>query len=228
MTLQYPRGHFGSTSTYFATQYQLAQTTNRFYCSCVPRVSSTGTTPRWDDLYESASGQSGYFSTRQAAQAGYSPQLLIYYMLKGRLQRAGRGLWRIVHFPLTDHEDLVPPWLWSNQRGVFSHETALRLHDVSDLLPDQTQMTLPASWSKRRLQPPPRIWLSYADLTPGEIMWSGPVPITTLPRTLRDCIAAHLQPEPLRQAIGQGLNQGLLREAEGQQLLAMVNQGDSE
>ena len=26
-------------------------------------------------------------------------------------------------------------WLWSEQAGVFSHQTALALHDLSDILP---------------------------------------------------------------------------------------------
>jgi hypothetical protein len=43
----------------------------------------------------------------------------------GRLRRLRRGLYRLVHFPLTEHEDLAALWLWSGQAGVFSHETAL-------------------------------------------------------------------------------------------------------
>ncbi len=42
-----------------------------------------------------------------------------------------RGVYRLVHFPVGDHEDLTAVWLWSEREGVFSHETALALHDLS-------------------------------------------------------------------------------------------------
>ena len=32
--------------------------------------------PNWNRLYEMASGQDGHVTTQQAAEAGYSPQLL--------------------------------------------------------------------------------------------------------------------------------------------------------
>jgi hypothetical protein len=42
-------------------------------------------------------------------------------------RRAGVPLafvYRIVHFPAGEHEDLTTIWLWSDGAGVFSHETA--------------------------------------------------------------------------------------------------------
>jgi len=35
-----------------------------------------------------------------------------------------RGIHRLVYFPAGQHEDLVALWLWSEQAGVFSHDTA--------------------------------------------------------------------------------------------------------
>lgn len=87
---------------------------------------------RWNQLYACASAQEGLFSTRQAAEAGYSPQLLAKYLANGRVVRIRRGVYRLVHFPAGDHEDLVTVWLWSDRAGVFSHETALALHQLSE------------------------------------------------------------------------------------------------
>src|SRR5579863_8308772 len=100
----------------------------------MPRPASSGTTPDWDRLYETAAAQAGYVSLTQSLEAGYSRQLLRHYVKEGRLERAGRGIYRIVHYPIGENEDLVPLWLWSNQAGIFSHETALMLHQLSDAL----------------------------------------------------------------------------------------------
>ncbi len=102
--------------------------------------------PNWDRLFESAVGQDGHFTTKQAEEAGYSPQLLAKYLKNGRVFRVRRGVYRIVHFPAGEHEDLATLWLWSEKAGVFSHETALMLHQLSDALPRKVNLTLPAAW----------------------------------------------------------------------------------
>src|SRR5215471_6443146 len=116
----------------------------------MPRRAASGSRPSWDRLYETAEAQAGYVTQRQAAAAGYSPQLVRYYVRVRRLERAGRGIVRLVHFPAGDNEDLVTAWLWSEQKGVFSHETALMLHRLSDALPAKRHMTVPRGWVRRR------------------------------------------------------------------------------
>lgn len=99
--------------------------------------------PDWDALFDVAQSQMGYFTTEQAAAAGYSPQLLHKYLANGRASRVRRGIYRLVHFPASEHEDLVTLWLWAEQVSVFSHEAALALHDLSDALPSRVHMTVP-------------------------------------------------------------------------------------
>src|SRR5687768_2373690 len=91
--------------------------------------------PDWNRLYETAVGQEGLFTSLQAADAGYSAQLLVHHVRSGRVLRVRRGIYRIVHFPAGEHEELVAAWLWSERAGVFSHQTALALHELSDVLP---------------------------------------------------------------------------------------------
>src|SRR3954471_18756408 len=120
--------------------------------------------PDWGALFSIAEAQSGYFTTAQAAGAGYSLPLLHKYLANGRVLRVRRGFYRLVHFPASEHEDLVVLWLWTGQAGVFSHETALALHDLSDVLPSKVHMTVPASWRSRRLRVPPGLVLHHADV----------------------------------------------------------------
>jgi predicted transcriptional regulator of viral defense system len=180
----------------------------------MPRRSASGAHPAWDRLYESAAAQAGYVTQAQAAEAGYSPQLVAYYVHDGRLERVGRGLLRLVHFPPNDNEDLVILWLWSGKAGVFSHETALMLHDLSDALPAKRHMTVPLAWAKKRLRLPQGLALHFADLPKKARSWVGATPVTTPLRTIVDCQAASVAVDLIRQAIEQGVRRGLFDRSE--------------
>lgn len=91
-------------------------------------------------------------------------------------------------------------WLWSEQAGVLSHQTALSLHGLSDVLPAQVHLTLPDAWRRRRFRVPADVVLHHADVAPEERSWFGPVPATSASRTLSDCAKSGLSPELLRQA----------------------------
>src|SRR5690606_6822362 len=152
--------------------------------------------PDWDHLFQIAAAQDGLFTTRQAAAAGYSPQLLAHHLGAGRMLRVRRGVYRLVHFPAGDHEDLTAIWLWSEQERVFSHQTALALHALSDALPSHVHLTLPASCRKRRLRAPAGVVLPFDDVRASERRWFGPVPATPPLRPLEDCAVRNTLASP--------------------------------
>jgi predicted transcriptional regulator of viral defense system len=170
--------------------------------------------PSWDRLFETASAQEGYFTTRQAAEAGYSPQLLLKYIRAGRVTRAQRGIYRLVHFPAGEHEDLVATWLWSERAGIISHQTALALHGLSDALPAHLHLTLPAAWRRRRFRVPAGVVLHHADVSPDDRTWFGAVPATSAQRSLNDCAREGMSPDLLRQAARQAIRRGLVATTE--------------
>jgi predicted transcriptional regulator of viral defense system len=188
-----------------------AQNLSLAYVSCVPKAVRE---PSWDRLFETAAGQQGLFTTKQAAEAGYSPQLLIHHLHAGNVVREQRGIYRLVHFPAGDHEDLVAAWLWSEQAGVASHETALALHGLSDVLPAHLHITLPMAWRRRRFRVPAGVILHHADVPHEDRGWFGPVPTTNARRSLNDCARDGLSPELLQQAAQQALRRGLVTRAE--------------
>lgn len=165
--------------------------------------------PSSDRLYETAAAQEGYFTTSQAAHAGYSSQLLARHLNSGNIVRVRRSIYRLVHFPPGENEDLVVVWLWSDRKGVFSHETALSMHQLSDVLPPRIHLTTPALWRRRRLRVPQRVVLHYRDLSEGERTWAGAFPVTSAARTVLDCAADRVEPLLVRQAIADGLDRGL-------------------
>jgi predicted transcriptional regulator of viral defense system len=170
--------------------------------------------PNWDRLFETALGQEGLFTTAQAAEAGYSPQLLVHHVRTGRIVRLQRGVYRVVHFPAGEHEALVAAWLWSDRTGVISHQTALALHGLSDALPARVHLTLPSAWRHRRFRTPVEVVLHHADVLSEERSWFGAVPATNPKRTLNDCACEALSPELLRHAAQQALRRGLVVKTE--------------
>jgi predicted transcriptional regulator of viral defense system len=166
--------------------------------------------PDWNRLFEIAAGQEGLFTTQQAAEAGYSPQLLVHYVRIGRVARVRRGIYRLVHFPAGEHEDLVALWLWFYRQGVFSHQTALTLHELSDALPSRVHLTLPTAWRHRRFRVPAGVVLHHADVSESERAWHGAIPVTSPKRTLSDCANEQFSPEFLGQALQQALSRGLI------------------
>jgi predicted transcriptional regulator of viral defense system len=170
--------------------------------------------PNWQSLYDTAASQEGLFTTRQAAAAGYSDPLLAHYQKVGRIARIRRGIYRLVHFPSGDQEELVTAWLWTDAMGVLSHQTALALQGLSDALPGQIHLTLPLMWRQRRLRVPDGLVLHYADVPSQDRSWNGAVPVTSTRRTLNDCAFEGLSPDLLRQATKQALTRGLVTKAE--------------
>ncbi len=187
---------------------------------CVARIPRTKRSPDWDSLFVVAQEQDGYFTTTQASQSGYSRPLLHKHLASGKMVRARRGIYRLVHFPVSDHEDLVVFWLWTEQAGVFSHETALALHDLSDALPGKVHLTVPPSWRRRRLRVPAGLVLHFADVGEVDRASYSAVPLTAPLRTLRDCIEANVAADLVRQAIVQARRRGIVSAKDEARLLS--------
>lgn len=167
--------------------------------------------PSWDGLYAVAEVQQGCFTREQAREAGFSDQLLQSHLKSGTIERLYRGIYRLTRFPSSgrDQEDLVVVWLWSLSAGVFSHETALRLHGLSDALPARIHLTLTREWEHRRLKPPPGVTLYFGDFSPADCTFVGSVPVTIPARSINDVAAAHGDDGVIEAAVRQAIQRGL-------------------
>jgi predicted transcriptional regulator of viral defense system len=170
--------------------------------------------PDWRSLYELAIAQGSYFRSAQVARFGFSAQLLRAHVLSGRLVRLRRGIYRVAHLPAPAQSDLIELWLWSGERAVFSHETALAMYGISDALPSRIHMTVPRAWERRRLAVPRLAVLHHADLPDSDRTWIDFVPVTTPARTLRDIVDAGVDPQIIDQAIADGLAKKLFGRAD--------------
>ncbi|WP_437924924.1 hypothetical protein WMF37_38755 [Sorangium sp. So ce291] len=170
-----------------------------------------------DRLYDVVSAQAGYFTLAQAVEAGFVAATQVETEL--RVERCGGDVFRLVQFPPSEHEDLVILWLQTEKQGVFSHDTALALHQLSDILPSRRHVTVPSGW-----EPPSNARLDrgtvlhHAEVGPSEIAWMSPIPLTKPLRTIRDCIEKGVSPEIIEQAISEALARGMITQTEVQDL----------
>ena len=178
--------------------------------------------PAWQRLYATAEPQAGLFTLTQAEACGYSSQHLQKHLRAGRILRVQRGIYRLTQFPAGEHEELVAYWLWSDRAGVFSHETSLFLHDLSDVLPGKVHLTVPMAWRTRRLRIPDGLVLHHEDLAGPARTWVEVVPVTTARQAITECIIAHVSPELIEQAIRQARQRGLISSEDGRSLSSQL------
>lgn len=142
-----------------------------------------------DTLYLLAEEQDGYFTARQASKRGIDPTALTKAVLRGRLERLSRGVYRMVQFPAHERAQLWEAVFWPQLRsdvtGVLSHHSALLLNELSDVNPAQVHITLPKPFILRR-EPPKWLAVHRAELDPNDVELINGLPATTLRRTLSD------------------------------------------
>jgi predicted transcriptional regulator of viral defense system len=170
-------------------------------------------------LYALAAEQGGYFTARQALAVGYAYPEQHYHVAHGNWERVARAVFRLGDFPRPERDDLVVLSLLSHDRSshpqaVFSHETALALHDLSDVNPARLHLTVPPGF-RRQLQAHTMV---HRGLVPPE-EWEehDGYRITTPLRTLTDVAASRASWTYLETAVRDALLRGLVRR---RQLLA--------
>jgi len=89
---------------------------------------------------------SGIFDTAQAIQAGVSKTALGQLVISGVLQRVAHGRYA----RMDDLPDELSILQQRSKKIIFSHETALFLHDLAERTPIQHSLTIP---SDRKLSP---------------------------------------------------------------------------
>lgn len=110
-------------------------------------------------LFQVALPQQGYFTAKQAKEAGYTDAVHGYHIANGDWERAYRGIYRLKMFPPAVWPELVVWSLWTRGRddqpvAVFSHETALQLS--KGLYPggERLHVTVPRGFRKGVPTPP--------------------------------------------------------------------------
>src|SRR5262249_10239612 len=124
-----------------------------------------------------------------------------------------RGIFRLHSYPLPDRADLVVLSLMSHDRSsqpqaVFSHETALALHDLSDVNPARIHLIVPPTF-RRHL--PAQVVIHRGIVPPEESEQRDGYRVTTPWRTLLDIAESSTSWPHLAMAVQQALRRGLVR-----------------
>jgi len=161
-----------------------------------------------DLLYEIAEGQAGYLTAEQAITAGVPRSTLGYHAGEaGTLERVETGVYRLRRFPTTPHGHIVAGWLGlARADAVVSHDSALEMRDLSDIIADEVHVTLPRD--KRGLHIPDGVRAHFTT-RPVERSRVLGVPVTSVERTIADQIRGRGWTEQVDLSISQATRRGL-------------------
>lgn len=149
--------------------------------------------------------QAGYFTAAQALEAGYSYQAQKYHADAGNWVRIDRGIFRLPEWP-ADPDDVFVRWtLWSDGRGVVSHDSALAIHGLSDVDPVQVHLTVPTGFGAVDEMVALHVGEVGTDEREARRGWA----VTTPLRTLVDAAVSDASQEQVDRSMADALRLGL-------------------
>lgn len=161
-------------------------------------------------LFETASEQGGYFTAEQARACGYSWALLSHHVKGGRFIRVRRGLYRYREYPSSPREDVLAAWLAVGKgTTVVSHDSALDLLNLSDVIPDAAHLTVPRSRRNLPTLPGVKIHTTVRPLRPNDLTYRDGMVVTSATRTILDAAEAGTAPDQIELAVVQAVERGL-------------------
>ena len=170
---------------------------------------TVATRPDSEALFATASEQAGYFTAAQARAAGYSWPLLSYHAKHGRFVRVARGLYRLRDYPSSPREELIAAWLRLAPDAAISHDSALEVLNLSDIIPGSIHLTVPRA--RRRLARLPGVstHTTTRPLGAADVFTREGLRMTTPARTIADVAESGAAPEQVIAATRQAIERGL-------------------
>ena len=164
-------------------------------------------------LFETASLQQGYFTAKQAIRAGFSYRMHTHYRQNGEWLEIDRGIFRLAQFPNSPDEDFVRWSLWSRDRNgrpqaVISHESALSIHDLSDVMPSKIYFTVPPGFRKKA---PKGCVIYRGRISDDEKEQREGFFVTNPLRTIIDSAGSNFSIDYLEQAIQEACDKGMIQ-----------------
>lgn len=161
-------------------------------------------------LFQIASEQHGYFTAAQARTSGFRSNLLAHHTRTGRFLHVAPGIYRIRDYPASPYEEIVAAWLAAGKEmAVVSHESALELLDLSNVIPDAVHLSVPRARRYRSAPPGVVIHTTTRPLQPSNIVTRHGIRVTSPLRSMLDAAGTGIAPEQIELAVDQALRRGL-------------------
>lgn len=170
-------------------------------------------TPDHQCIYIKAEATHGYFTASQARACGFDATDLSYHARTGRFKRVRRGIYRLRDYPPFYREHVVIPWIEAGtDMAVVSHQSALDLLELSDVIPAETHLTIPRSMRYRKNRPGVIVHTTSRMLGPYETTVREGIRITSPEVSIADAADIGIGPEQIEIAIHQALDRGITTE----------------
>ncbi len=141
-----------------------------------------------EKLQKIAASQAGYFTTRQAKDAGFTRDLLVYHTKQNHWLKVDRGIYRLPDYPDSLESEFVRWTLWvvgyRPERVVaVSHNSALFYYGLAASKSDAVHLTVPHLKYK---QEKTGCVFHFSALDEDEVVQRSGYNLTTVVRTLQD------------------------------------------
>lgn len=154
----------------------------------------------WERAVEIATDQHGFITFQDLQRLGADPALLRQWYQRGKVDRAGHGIYRFSQIPTTPTDPYMLATLWPAGRGVLSHETALELHELCDVNPNKIHLTLPPYYRPRRRGGELYV-VHFERLDENDITWYDGIRIVAPAVAIRQALDTGVPTHLVRQAI---------------------------
>lgn len=151
-------------------------------------------------LIGQAAEQHGFVRTADAAEMNVNPAAIRKLAAAGRLEHRGWGLYRIVAFPSTRHDEFHEAVLWANGVGVVGGEAALALWDLADVNPRKIEIIVPPNYGPRR-QGHERYKTRRRKIADADIETVENIPVLSARVAIADAVKAGVAGKLIEQAI---------------------------
>lgn len=164
----------------------------------------------YNAIAEIAAEQHGYVTQLDARRVGVAATTLARMAERGTIERASQGVYRVPLIPVGPLDEYMRAALWPRGvRGVVSHQSALELHGLSDANPAKIHLCVPRAHRIQRRVPGLYV-VHREDLPPQDVAAHEGIPVVSASRAILQCHAAGVGSELVKQAIADGLRDGLL------------------
>lgn len=174
-----------------------------------------------DALRGLAEAQNGLVTRQQAIDVlGLTAGAVDNLVARGGLQKVAHGIYRFPHLSGAELEQLQVALLRTGDpAAALSHETALALHEISDVNPAIYHVTVPSRRRIRRADSD-RYAVHTQALKPAQVTWWNLMRIVTAPTAVEQCLTLGTPTYLVRQALERGARNGSIRTDEVRRLSA--------